>query len=746
MNEWMERLFTMSLQAGILVLCVLLLQRLVKRAVSPRLRYALWLLPALRLLLPFTFESGASVMNLLSAPSFVSQAGNAEAAYVPPAAVTTPVPGAAASAPPALWDTANAPAQAALGLMDILFWIWLAGAALTTVFLLFTNLRFYHKARRERTALELPFQTKVYRMAGLSSPCLCGFFKPYILVNDAALKNERTFRLVLRHELSHKKQGDQWWGLLRSLCCAVHWFNPLVWLAAVKSRSDCELACDARVMRGFTQEQCERYGMALLAIIREGAGNAGVFSATTSMTGGKRELFERVAFIGKRPKAALWVTLTAVLAATAMGFAACSDRAEPPAPAYTPAQTETAAPTLTPAFSPAPSPSIPAQPAFDRTDMRGVAEEFLTVYFDKMCSMDSDFNWNSADSTMLGGLVAHTQRYYDSMCLLRQWIDHSEFLWEDAYDIERDMGRFVSLDVSSAGVLDTLEPGGAEYMLEGYFHTTAFGTFVEIGMVRRENGAYAIVSVAFPDWKEFNRFCDDFAAYMKQAGLSDYNKSIYLDHLREERDAFIAARDAWKGGTRVWEPFAIHRSLIHLTYYGVTLNSNGTERTESMAESKVSNDHFGREDSGALIDDVLVVSRCLRGALDKDVDLVSYHMQNYDWGDSEAYGTVEYDPKEFFGADMPISRLMRHTTRATARAKRSVNGETFTTRDRVYTSYFAYFTYTQILDSSKEAMEIEVVLQFRFFNAFKDDKTGEWMLCQSEDDCEQWLKTLRFAG
>ena len=390
MGEIMGRVITMSVQAGILILALLLIKQLAKKHISPTLGYALWLLPALRLLLPFTFESRASVLNLVQAGALTGAQQTApviSSAPVSGAFTPAPVVGSAPAAtqpvitgaiqPGPASGTAVTPADipavnAAAGVMDILFLIWICGMATALLYMLFVNIRFYIAVYRERTALELPMKTRVYSMQGLSSPCLCGFFRPFILVNDAALMSERTFRLVVRHELCHKRQGDQWWGLLRNLCCIVHWFNPLVWWAAVRSRTDCELSCDARVMKGFSQQQCESYGMALLSIIKSDGDKPNIINNTTTMASAGRELRERIDNIGKPPRRRALATLAVTLISAAVCLGACTGRVTAPPPADasgTPAylqETAPQSPSPAPAVMQAPATRAPAaEPAFD---------------------------------------------------------------------------------------------------------------------------------------------------------------------------------------------------------------------------------------------------------------------------------------------------------------------------------------------------------------------------------------------
>lgn len=288
MNSVMERILAMSIQAGILIVVLLLIRKLFGRHIPARLVYALWLLPALRLVMPFTLESPLALSGLIRVDSPAAEGAFAAITPSTPAVSASPQP-----ASPAVIDTAPAaqaapqmPAvSAAPDIAQILFWVWLCGMALIAAYMIYVNIRFYSGIRKQREAIDGACALPVYLVKGLHSPCLCGYFRPAILVNDAALQSDDTLRLVLLHESCHYKARDQWWALIRNVCCAVHWFNPLVWWAAFVSRADAELACDARVMQGFSQEERERYGMALLSILRTDGKQPKRIRTTGSMTG-----------------------------------------------------------------------------------------------------------------------------------------------------------------------------------------------------------------------------------------------------------------------------------------------------------------------------------------------------------------------------------------------------------------------------------------------------------------------------
>lgn len=126
---------------------------------------------------------------------------------------------------------------------------------------------------------------------------------------------------MLTHELCHYQGKDHWFSLLRLLCCVAHWFNPLVWVAAYMSRTDGELACDSRVVRGLSPEDRMSYTNTLvLAASKRYAPGMGVLATGMTMTG--RKLQNRVRSILNFEKTVKWLMVTtAVLASMALAAA-----------------------------------------------------------------------------------------------------------------------------------------------------------------------------------------------------------------------------------------------------------------------------------------------------------------------------------------------------------------------------------------------------------------------------------------
>ena len=198
-------------------------------------------------------------------------------------------------------------------------WPWYCGIALMGCILLGANLRFAYTLRKKRQLVpqeSLPASCRmpVYLVEDLSSPCLFGLVRPAIYINRQALVPGRLDH-ILAHEQAHYRHGDHLWALLRALCLAVYWFNPLVWWAAILSRRDSELACDHSAIQRLGEDQRLNYGRTLVDMIVPGRHLSGLLRTATTMTEKKRTMKERILLIAKKPQMAI-ATLVLVLMGT----------------------------------------------------------------------------------------------------------------------------------------------------------------------------------------------------------------------------------------------------------------------------------------------------------------------------------------------------------------------------------------------------------------------------------------------
>jgi len=313
MAEWI-------LMSSLLIVIVLAVRALFRGRMGLRLRYALWLLVLLRLLVPGTvFQTGLSVLNYVPLPQTAAvQAQPSQSGGSPSAPEAEPMPvRPEGEAEPRPSGPAAAPDSAPAGAADwrgVLTAVWLGGAGVLAAALLACNLRFYLRLRRMRRAHPIPgIAVPVYVARGLPSPCLYGFPRPAVYLTPAAAGEPELLGHVLRHELTHRRHGDHIWAVLRAAALALHWYNPLVWLAAVLSRRDGELACDEGALQGADDRERAAYGRTLIRLVTARPSAGELLCCATTMTAGTSSLKERIAMIARKPR-----TLAAVLAAVAL--------------------------------------------------------------------------------------------------------------------------------------------------------------------------------------------------------------------------------------------------------------------------------------------------------------------------------------------------------------------------------------------------------------------------------------------
>ena len=314
--------------SSVLILVVIALRYVLRGKLSLRMQYALWLLVLVRLLVPVSFgASDLSVMNAVPERAPTVQQGTykqdivGERNDVPANAGTVGIPAQSMSeaAPPNLVQnvttaTVTAPTVEKTDWARIAKTVWLAGAAALGLVFLAVNLRFGKKLRRSRERVEetdacLP----VYESGETDTPCLFGVAKPSIYVTPDTRTEAETLRYALAHEQTHYRHGDNLWAVLRGVCLALHWYNPLVWWAAELSRRDAELACDEATIRRIGESERAAYGRTLIRMTCEK--RPALLVTATMMTDSGKGLKERISLLVKKPKTAAYTAVAVLLIA-----------------------------------------------------------------------------------------------------------------------------------------------------------------------------------------------------------------------------------------------------------------------------------------------------------------------------------------------------------------------------------------------------------------------------------------------
>ena len=305
----MDSLFTsvleISWQAGLIALAVIAVRPLLRRA-PRRAVCMLWLLVALRLLLParLTVESPVSLQQPESPPiQAYQELRQQEKVYV--------------SAPPEQRLEMAGPAAAqGFALLDQLPAIWLTGVGCMALYMALSLLRM-----RWRLRAAPRIQDNVYRCTDWSTPFVLGVLAPRIYVPETV--SEQDFPQVLAHERCHIRRWDHVWKPLAFLLLAVNWFNPVLWAAYVLLGRDMERACDEMVLKNATPAQRAAYSRALVSCAAQPE-----MAAVCPLAFGEVAVKERVKNVLNYKKPALWAVILLVVAAAIIGVCLLTKPAE----------------------------------------------------------------------------------------------------------------------------------------------------------------------------------------------------------------------------------------------------------------------------------------------------------------------------------------------------------------------------------------------------------------------------------
>lgn len=333
MIEWI-------VSSSVLILIVIALRFVLKGKISPRMRCFLWAVVMLRLLIPFSF--GATDFSAVQGVSNVSQVK--EFNSLAPVENISRLDGESAEITyrdSVLYGRSNTayepdksvlfkPAEYFDRMERMLFLrkaasiVWLGGMALMTAVFLFSNLRFASMLKRSRHPLAdccgydiSDISCPVYMTQSIKTPCLFGLISPAIYITPASARDNAVLRHALQHENTHYLRRDNIKAAVRCLCLILHWYNPLVWIAAFLSVEDSELACDEATIQRLGESERLSYGRTLIDMTCQG--HSGLTVTATTMVGSKNAIKRRIESIAKKPRIAAG-TLAAVIVIAAIAI------------------------------------------------------------------------------------------------------------------------------------------------------------------------------------------------------------------------------------------------------------------------------------------------------------------------------------------------------------------------------------------------------------------------------------------
>lgn len=319
---FITKLLNMSLAGGAVVLIIAAL-RLVLRRVPKKYSCLLWLLALVRLLWPFTIPSPISLLPV-NGESLVEMAAAGGAMPW----LDTGIEAIDGSVNLVFLNNLMPEPEMSAEPAQILFWIlgniWIGGLVV------FTGVNLLRYGRMKRLLRQaVPGEDGAYYSDHITMPMVLGFLKPRIYLPSQFLTEgrEEDKSLVLAHEKCHIKRKDPLVKLLAFAALAVHWFNPLAWLAFILLCRDLEMACDERVLEELGEEQKKGYSLALLHFAER---NSGLF---IPLAFGESHTESRIKNILNYKKPSFWIIAVVIALVIAAAATLLTDPPKPDAEA-----------------------------------------------------------------------------------------------------------------------------------------------------------------------------------------------------------------------------------------------------------------------------------------------------------------------------------------------------------------------------------------------------------------------------
>ena len=306
--SFMPRLLNMSLTASVAIVLVILLRFALKKA--PKVfSYALWGIVLFRLLCPISIGSSFSVFNFIDTPaedygyiSSVIEHVPADIVHTENPTVVLPLPGVSEVVNEALpKGEEQLRADPLEGRTFVATIIWMTGVLLMGIYSIVSYLNLRFKLR-----VAIPLRENIFIADDTKSPFVVGLIRPRIyLPCNLSLKEQE---YIILHEKHHIKRKDHVMKALAFIALAIHWFNPLVWLAFILAGKDMEMSCDEAVIQKVGSDVRADYSASLLTLATGRRIIAG-----TPLAFGEGDTKGRIHNLSKWKKPAVWIVILSVV-------------------------------------------------------------------------------------------------------------------------------------------------------------------------------------------------------------------------------------------------------------------------------------------------------------------------------------------------------------------------------------------------------------------------------------------------
>ena len=351
--------FQATFKASILAVIIFLIQAALRRRLSARWHYALWFILIIRLAIPFNIESNLSLFNLLpfhSQSVLASKSQTAETIRIhfpevsyryPDSFIQNVIP---ASNIPQRFELLQEDVKSRPSVPDgnsilssqivrqsfelstenMVIIIWITGVIFFSVYSGVGNFRLWKRMRKRREVtspevlnlfarckkkMNISSSIKLVEIEDLKIPVLYGFLNPRILlpvnINESLSLNE--LRYIFFHELTHHRRRDVLLAWISSILQLFHWFNPVIWYAFLRIRSDRELACDESILSSIGADKSRTYGRTIISLLEQISVKK-YFPVTVGILESKKDLKRRLMMISRfKKKSVAWSIFAFIL-------------------------------------------------------------------------------------------------------------------------------------------------------------------------------------------------------------------------------------------------------------------------------------------------------------------------------------------------------------------------------------------------------------------------------------------------
>ncbi|MBZ9618271.1 M56 family metallopeptidase [Clostridium estertheticum] len=338
--NFFEKIVLSSLIGSVIVLIILIIKGIFRNKLNFTFHYYIWLILIIKLIIPIGPQSPLNVSTLnknFHVQTQIAQTNSSTELTVSDFGASNLI----SKVPPlnkdVIVNTMSKPLAPKLNIEEVFCFIWLFGFVLSIGILVkgykklnnivrysLKNVNSTHgnilnecmKDMNIRTEVELTYSDK------LSSPSLCGPFKPKILIpiNVATNICNEEFKHIIMHELTHLKRNDLIVNWTTTLLSTIYWFNPILLYGFYKMKQDCEISCDGQVISYLGYGKNMLYGNTIIKVLKLG-GKGNRLIGTTSMVLNRFEMKRRIIMISKYNKINIkGVLLGAVLVVIIGGF------------------------------------------------------------------------------------------------------------------------------------------------------------------------------------------------------------------------------------------------------------------------------------------------------------------------------------------------------------------------------------------------------------------------------------------